>query len=408
MSTLQTSKRLRSPPILGSGFLGMQTTIKYTIIVIVSLLSTAIILSLVEGVLCAEDNSGSNSQGKDGQLQRLSDCEIIKQYQGLSSFAFNPRSVSREDSACLSLKMFKEMGFVRFFSIPEETLFRGYRDLPYHNWHHAFAVLHFSFAVLTNCRLIEKQHFTPLEGLALLTAALCHDIDHRGTNNQFQLETNSTLAQRYRDQGSIMERHHIAITFSLLENSDTNFLAHFDGHKLNHFKHLIRQIILATDLAVHFKLLPEEKQMAEAGFDRFNSRHKELLRSVIISCADLSDQSKDWATVRAVAKLVYTEFFAQGDQEKRLGQKPITMMDRSQAKLPQLQVDFLSHVVIPDFLVLLSIYPETQGCMDNMQQNLVKWKKATPYFESQTLLGRDQLDILSDKELNNISLWPQM
>uniref|UniRef100_A0A1B6ENQ4 PDEase domain-containing protein n=1 Tax=Cuerna arida TaxID=1464854 RepID=A0A1B6ENQ4_9HEMI len=130
---------------------------------------------------------------------------------------------------------------------------------------------------------------------------MCHDIDHRGTNNQFQLETNSTLAQRYREQGSILERHHIAITFSILENSDTNFLSHFDGNKLNHFKNLIRQIILATDLAVHFTLVPEEKQMAEEGFDKFNSRHQELLRSVIISCADLSDQSKDWATVRAVA-----------------------------------------------------------------------------------------------------------
>uniref|UniRef100_A0A1B6KGS0 PDEase domain-containing protein n=2 Tax=Graphocephala atropunctata TaxID=36148 RepID=A0A1B6KGS0_9HEMI len=393
----------------------MQSKVKIYLVATVGLMFTVLLVSsLVVGVLCTEDNSRPNSQGEVNVVQRLVNCENTKHYQELSSFTFKPRNISKEDSVCLSLRMFREMGLIRLFNISEDTLVRfilraqkGYRDLPYHNWSHAFAVFHFSFVVIKNCQLIEKQHITPLEVLALLTAAMCHDIDHRGTNNQFQLEMNSSLAQRYGDQGSIMERHHIAVTLGLLENLDTNFLVHLDENKLNHFKILIRQIILVTDLAIHLRLVPEEKQMVAAGFDRLSSRHRELLRSVIISCADLSDQSKDWATVRAVAKLVYGEFFAQGDQEKLLGLSPITMMDRTQAKLPQLQVDFLSNVVIPDFQLLLALCPETQSCMDNMQQNLANWKKATPYFESQSKLGRDQLDVLSDKNLDNIVLWAQ-
>ena len=31
-----------------------------------------------------------------------------------------------------------------------------------------------------------KQHLSKLECLALLAGCLCHDVDHRGTNNAFQ------------------------------------------------------------------------------------------------------------------------------------------------------------------------------------------------------------------------------
>lgn len=33
-----------------------------------------------------------------------------------------------------------------------------------------------------------KRYFTDLEALAMVTAAFCHDIDHRGTNNLYQMK----------------------------------------------------------------------------------------------------------------------------------------------------------------------------------------------------------------------------
>ena len=33
-----------------------------------------------------------------------------------------------------------------------------------------------------------RNRLTDLESLALLIACLCHDLDHRGTNNQFQIK----------------------------------------------------------------------------------------------------------------------------------------------------------------------------------------------------------------------------
>lgn len=57
-------------------------------------------------------------------------------------------------------------------------------------------------------------------------------------------------------------------------------------------------------MVVHFRLLDEEKAMVASGFDKKNRRHRELLRSLIISCADISDQTKDWAMCRKVAVIV--------------------------------------------------------------------------------------------------------
>lgn len=37
------------------------------------------------------------------------------------------------------------------------------------------------------------KKFEGLEVLALLVACLCHDLDHRGTNNAFQVKQVSTL-----------------------------------------------------------------------------------------------------------------------------------------------------------------------------------------------------------------------
>lgn len=56
--------------------------------------------------------------------------------------------------------------------------------------------------------------------------------------------------------------------------------------------------MLATDLQAHLKLLPDMKNMASTGFNELSEEHRALLRSIIISCADLSDQGKDWATSR--------------------------------------------------------------------------------------------------------------
>ena len=64
---------------------------------------------------------------------------------------------------------------------------KGYRNPPYHNWMHAFSVTHFCYTLYKNCNGLRL--LSELELLALFVSCLCHDIDHRGTNNAFQVSS---------------------------------------------------------------------------------------------------------------------------------------------------------------------------------------------------------------------------
>ena len=52
------------------------------------------------------------------------------------------------------------------------------------------------------------------------------------------------------------------------------------------------------------------------------------------------------------SKLVYSEFFTQGDLEKAMGNKPVESMDREKAFIPSLQIQFIDHIVLPVYKLL--------------------------------------------------------
>ena len=68
------------------------------------------------------------------------------------------------------------------------------------------------------------QHH-PLCPCAGYLSAICHDLDHKGLNNDFLIKTNSSLAIQYNDL-SPLENHHLAQTFRLLHRDDCGLLRH--------------------------------------------------------------------------------------------------------------------------------------------------------------------------------------
>lgn len=73
------------------------------------------------------------------------------------------------------------------------------------------------FAMLKTGKM--ERFMSDLEILGLLVACLCHDLDHRGTNNAFQTKTESPLAVLY--STSTMEHHHFDQCVMIL-NSESN------------------------------------------------------------------------------------------------------------------------------------------------------------------------------------------
>lgn len=94
---------------------------------------------------------------------------------------------------------------------------KNYRPVKYHNWRHALNVAQTMFAMLKTGKM--ERFMSELEILGLLVACLCHDLDHRGTNNAFQTKTESPLAILYTT--STMEHHHFDQCVMIL-NSETN------------------------------------------------------------------------------------------------------------------------------------------------------------------------------------------
>uniref|UniRef100_A0A182SI95 PDEase domain-containing protein n=1 Tax=Anopheles maculatus TaxID=74869 RepID=A0A182SI95_9DIPT len=316
-------------------------------------------------------------------------------YRTFPRFDFCPRDVKDHAlSVQLAMRMFYDLNFVGSFKIHEYKLARfvllvqkGYRDTPYHNWWHAFSVAHFAYSLMMNLRLIERGIITKMQGFSFLIAAFCHDLDHRGISNSYQTQTSSPLARLYSSEGSVNERHHLSQAICILNDSSSKIL---DGLSTTEFKECIdylREFILATDLANHFRILPRLKKLrAEYLTEGSNQR---LLLSLMITCCDLNDQIKSWKTVQHVAHLVYAEFFAEGDLEKQMGLRPNAMMDRKKACIPMLQIEFLTTVIRPTFEILVQIFPETGSFLETIDSNREQWERVRNRAAQQQGNGSD-------------------
>lgn len=90
--------------------------------------------------------------------------------------------------------------------------------MKYHNWRHALNVTQTMFAMMKTGKM--ERFMTDLEIFGLLVACLCHDLDHRGTNNSFQTKTTSPLAILYTT--STMEHHHFDQCIMILNSEGNN------------------------------------------------------------------------------------------------------------------------------------------------------------------------------------------
>ncbi|XP_070554501.1 cGMP-dependent 3',5'-cyclic phosphodiesterase-like isoform X2 [Ptychodera flava] len=228
----------------------------------------------------------------------------------MDRFSCIPRSIAESDTSMAVISMFDDMGFIRRWRINKATLVRfclmvkrGYRDPPYHNWYHAFSVGHFCYLLYKNLNLLEM--LTEMEIFALFVACLCHDLDHRGTNNTFQVQSQSVLAALYSSEGSVLERHHFAQALCILNTDGCNIFENLTSPEYQEVLDLMQDIILATDLAHHLRITKDLQKMADEGYNKDDPKSHKLLLSLLMTSCDLSDQTKNWKTIKKIAELIY-------------------------------------------------------------------------------------------------------
>jgi len=331
-----------------------------------------------------------------------------KTFPEFNLFKFTPRMIPLNDSTSAMFSIFSDLGMLQKWRIPRDSLARfilmvrrGYRDPPYHNWSHGFTVAHFSYLMLENCKLLAKGFISDLEAFALIIACMCHDLDHRGTNNTFQISSNSVLAALYSSEGSVMERHHFAQSMCILNTEGCNILENLNKKEYTQCLDMIRDNILATDLAHHLRMLPEMEAMVGGEMNPSNPKHHYLTSCLIMTASDLSDQTKDWINSKQIAELVYDEFFTQGDLEKAMGNKPVESMDREKAFIPTLQIQFLDHIVIPVYRVLADLDVQTEELYHSVLKNKEYWKVMGDILEERGVRSMDVMNVFQDDSLQN-------
>lgn len=103
--------------------------------------------------------------------------------------------------------------------------------------------------------------------------------------------------------------------------------------------------------------------------------HRMLIQAIAMTASDLSASAKPWEIQVQTVKVIFEEFYQQGDAEREAGRTPISMMDRNQPdQQAASQVGFLNGICIPCYTILYRLIPEAKSLLDMCQQNLEKWQ----------------------------------
>lgn len=62
----------------------------------------------------------------------------------------------------------------------------------------------------------------------------------------------------------------------------------------------------ATDLSHHLRMFKKMKDLFSSGYDKESPEHHRMLLFLIMTAADLSDQTKDWKSSRNAAVRVFS------------------------------------------------------------------------------------------------------
>jgi len=297
----------------------------------------------------------------------------------LHSFQFDDFSLEDGDTLKASLRILIDLDLINRFNIDYLTLCRwlcsvrrNYRSVTYHNWRHAHNVSQLMFAVITNTTWWRK--LGEIECLSLIISCLCHDLDHRGTNNSFQLKASSPLATLY--STSTMEHHHFDQCLMILNTPGNQILANLSKEEFKTAIHVVEDSILATDLAVYFRRRGDTFKLLQSGsMDWSSAEHRSLLRGILMTACDLGAITKPWDVQKKISQLIFDEFFYQGDLERQeLKMSPIPMMDRDCVdKLPKMQVSFIDEICMPVYDSLATTSEHMAQMLSGCVRNREKW-----------------------------------
>jgi GAF domain-containing protein len=265
-----------------------------------------------------------------------------------------------------AVQMICSYGLVEKFNINQSKLrnFIGavrskYRpENAFHNFQHAWGVMHLSFMLL---RYGAEEYLTAVDILALLVSAICHDADHPGNNNAFEIAMRSELALLYSDD-SVLERHHLAVTNLLLSDPNISVTEGLTAEEQTEFRQTVTAAILATDMSQHFKLVDDiiRRTATPTPYSRADPSSRKALIGHILHAADIGAQTQCRSVAMKWTDRLVAEFSSQAQREidASIPLTPFLHGLDDELKKMQLQVGFLNGIVMPLYSALAVLLPE--------------------------------------------------
>lgn len=150
----------------------------------------------------------------------------------------------------------------------------------------------------------------------------------------------------YNDE-SVLENHHLAVAFKLVQNESRDIFKNFPKKQRQLIRKMVIDMVLATDMSKHMSLLAELKTMVEtkkvacSGVIELESyQDRMIVLQNMLHCADLSNTTKPLQLYQIWTTRLMDEFFIQGDLESSLGLEISPMCDRHKASIEKSQVIF--------------------------------------------------------------------
>uniref|UniRef100_H2Y9W1 Phosphodiesterase n=1 Tax=Ciona savignyi TaxID=51511 RepID=H2Y9W1_CIOSA len=285
------------------------------------------------------------------------ELEGIDMWGGIDLFKIADISNNRPLTSVMYTICKKRDMFVKFKLSPVKfltymmTLEDHYREVPYHNSLHAADVVQSVHVLLSSAAL--DSVFTDLEILSALIASAMHDVDHPGLSNQYHCSNSTELAIMYND-ASVLENHHLAVGFKLMQQNHCDMFEHFTQKQWQSLRKMSIDMVLATDMSKHMQLLAnlktmvETKKVAASGvlmLDNYTDRIQVLQN--MVHCADLSNSAKPIELYKKWVSVIIDEYWMQGDVERQAGLEISPMCDRHNTSIERSQVMFIDFVVHP-------------------------------------------------------------
>jgi hypothetical protein len=242
--------------------------------------------------------------------------------------------------------------------------------------------------ILLHSNIIEILQLTPYDVISVITASLIHDIGHPGFNNTYQINNFTDYAITYNDK-SVLENYHIAESFRILRRDDANIFSKFDSLQYRNVRKRMIELVLATDMMYHAKIVGLVKNKilsngVESGknanliinseSDRLFDDQQEIINFIIHTC-DIGHNAKAFDISHKWTYMLMNEFWTQGDNEREKGLPISFLCDRNTSDVPKNQVVFIKSIIIPNFEVLIDMFPEVSHFKENIENNINCWMK---------------------------------